>query len=601
MKIKSQGIETTTRRTMWRGAWIVASVGALTTCAMAQRPPIVGPQVRVDAGNGTWAANETSAAAVGKEVVGTTNDWRRSPSRPNEIINMGVMVSNDAGQTWTDFLVRPPMANQSNVEGDPMTAYDHRTGTLWVGAISFAGNGGVYVARKNAGQNTFQPSVMARATGSADKCWMAAGRNHNTPNSTNLYVTYNQGVIRSTDMGQTWSSPISLGSGIGFQPYVGPNGEVYVTYWDFGTGVWLKRSFDSGATWSGPIKIATRLDTWSTQDGSRGPGNFRKPPLNTLAVDPDTGKLYCVYFDTTNIVNGNRNLDLYLTTSTNQGTTWSTPKVINLDANPPGDQLFPWLEIDRTGRLHLHFFDSRHTVQNDGVMNGMYDNYYSYSDDGGATWTEVRLTPNSWNCNDDGLDRSQQFLGDYSGIAATNHYSYPCYVSTQNGDTDTFTHTIVNRNILVDTFTVVFGTLLSGGIFELNRTDDARMVIQNGQTFLITQSPVTLEVGGTVPWKSASDLLFRVEGHVTLANLTQRMDLMDWTLNGGNGDWVNLDQRPASQTDTVVDVTVASGAGKYVRSSDGAIRGRLRIRDDVPAFLAAWEARADQVRWSVTP
>ena len=126
-----------------RGASIVAAIGILASAAFAQRPPIVGPQVRVDVGNGTWAANENSAAAAGFEVVGTANDWRRSPTRANEIINMSVMVSNNAGQTWTDFLVRPPQANQSNVEGDPMTAYDARTGTLWVGAISFAGNGGL--------------------------------------------------------------------------------------------------------------------------------------------------------------------------------------------------------------------------------------------------------------------------------------------------------------------------------------------------------------------------------------------------------------------------------------------------------------------------
>lgn len=584
-----------------RGVSIVAAIGTLASAAFAQRPPIIGPQVRVDVGNGTWAANENSAAAAGLEVVGTANDWRRSPTRANEIINMSVMVSNNAGQSWTDFLVRPPQANQSNVEGDPMAAYDARTGTLWVGAISFASNGGVYVARKNAGQNTFQPSVMARATGSADKCWMAAGRNHTTPNSTNLYITYNQGVIRSTDMGQTWSSPIGLGSGIGFQPYVGPNGEVYVQYWDFSTGIWLRRSLDSGQTWSAPIKIATRLDTWGTQDGSRGPGTFRKPPMNTLAVDPLTGKLYCVYFDTTNIVNGNRNLDLYLTTSTNQGSTWSTPKIINSDANPPGDQMFPWLEVDRTGRLHLHFFDTRNTVQNDGVANGMYDNYYAYSDDGGATWSEVRLTPNSWNCNDDGLDRGQQFLGDYSGLATTSNFTYPCYTSTQNGDPDTFMHTIINRNILVDTFIVVFGTWIGGGLDDLNRSDDVWLKIRNGQTFLITQSPITLEVEGAAPWASASEVLFRFEGHVTLANLTLRMDLTDWTLNGGEGDWVNVDQRPAPQADTIVDVNVTSGAAKYVRDGDGRIKGRLRIRDDAPAFLASWELRADQIRWSVTP
>ncbi len=411
-------------------------------------PPVVGPQVRVDANGGTQAANETSCASVDGapgEIVATANDWR--DSNPNEIIRMSVAVSNDFGQTWTDFLLRPPAQNQSTVEGDPMTCYDPRTGTLWVGAISFAGNGGLYVARKNPGQNTFQPAVMARATSSADKCWMAAGPIPGNPNSTRVYIAYNQGVIYSSDMGNTWNTPRALGSGIGFLPRVGPEGELYVAYWDFATGVMLRRSFDGGDTFDPAIRIATRMDTWGTQDGSRFPGNFRVPPMNSLAVDPNNGTLYCVFFDTTNIVNGQRNVDLYLTRSTDKGSTWTTPRVINMDNSPPGDQFFPWLEVDRAGRIHMVFSDSRNTVQNDGVTNGMFDAYYAMSADGGETWSEYRLTPNSYNCNNDGLNRSQQFLGDYNGLGLGGDFAYPNYISTQNGDTDMFVHTIQNRSL----------------------------------------------------------------------------------------------------------------------------------------------------------
>lgn len=411
-------------------------------------PPIVGPQVRVDVGGGTQAANETSAASVDgapNEIIATANDWRQS--NPGEIIRMSVAVSNDFGQTWTDFLVRPPAQNQSSVEGDPMTCYDPRTGTLWVGAISFAGNGGLYVARKNPGHSTFQPAVMARATSGADKGWMTAGIIPGNPNSTRVYIAYNQGVISSSDMGQTWTAPVSLGSGIGFCPRVGPEGELYVAYWDFANGVMLRRSFNGGSSFDPAIRIATRMDTWSTQDGSRFPGNFRVPPMNYLAVDPNNGTLYCVYFDTTNIVNGQRNVDLYFTESTDKGSTWSTPRVINADNNPPGDQFFPWLEVDRAGRIHMVFYDSRHTVQNDGVINGMFDAYYATSADGGDTWSEFRLTPNSFNCNDDGLNRSQQFMGDYNGLGLGGDFAYPNYVSTQNGDTDMFVHTIENRSL----------------------------------------------------------------------------------------------------------------------------------------------------------
>ena len=411
--------------------------------AMAGPTPKIGPQVRMDVAGGKFAANETSAASTEKtplEVVGVWNDWRRST--PSEIINMGVAVSLDGGLTWTDFLVRPPLPNQSNVEGDPMTAYDNRTGTLWVGAISFAGNGGLYVARKVPGSTLFEPSVMARAGGGADKCWMAAGAAPNDPNQTRVYIAYNQGVLRSSDMGTTWTGPVPLATGIGFLPRVGPNGELYVAYWDLSNGVMLKRSLDGGLNFT-THRMATRLDVWGVQDGSRFPGTFRVPAFSYLAVDLKDGTLYCVYFDTTNRVGINYNVDLYFTKSTDKGDTWTPPVIINKDATPPGDQFFPWLEVDRLARIHMVFFDSRNTIQDDNTVHGMFDAYYMTSCDRGATWQEYRLTPTPFDSDNDGLNRPSQFLGDYNGLALAQNRVYPCYLSTQNGDPDIFTNVIL--------------------------------------------------------------------------------------------------------------------------------------------------------------
>jgi hypothetical protein len=328
-----------------------------------------------------------------------------------------------------------------------MTAYDDRTGTLWVGAISFASNGWrLFAARKIAGQPAFEPSVMASITGFADKGWMAAGPAPGNPNATNVYIAYNLGVLRSTNMGDTWTGPVALGTGIGFLPRVGPNGELYVAFWDYGSGVLLKRSFDGGQTFGPEIRIATRMDVWGTQSHSRFPGTFRVPPFNYLAVDQNNGTLYCVYFDTTNIVGGNYNIDLYFTKSSNQGLTWTTPVVINNDNVPPGDQFWPWIEVDEESNLHMVFLDSRHTVQNDDVVNGLLDAYYSFSNDGGAAWQEFRLTLVSFDSDNDGLrsypNRANQGLGDCLGLARSQDRVYPCYLSTQNDDPDIYTHVV---------------------------------------------------------------------------------------------------------------------------------------------------------------
>jgi len=406
--------------------------------------PEVGPQVRVDE-SGIDAANETSIAASltnPDEVVATWNDWRDSGL--NEVVRMGVSVSLDGGATWNDRLVRPPLPNRSDVEGDPMTAYDPRTGDLWVGAISFASNGGLYSARKIAGSTSFEPSVQIGQLFFADKGWMAAGPRPGDPLSTNVYIAYNEGVRRSLDGGQTWSQAVDIGSGLGFLPRVGPDGTLHVSSWDGSDRHVLRKSTNGGVTFGPSITIATRLDVWDTQDGSRFPGNFRVPSINTLAVDPNSGVLYAVYPDTTNIVGGNANVDLYFTRSDDDGQTWSAPVALAIDGLlGVGDQFFPWLEVDGDGTLHLVYYDSQNTEQDDNQQDGFLDAYYAQSTDGGGNFTIFRLTEEPFNSRDDGLDRGlSQFMGDYLGLAYSGSKVYPCYPSSQNGDTDIFVHSI---------------------------------------------------------------------------------------------------------------------------------------------------------------
>ncbi len=404
--------------------------------ASAAAAPTIGPPIRIDTGGLSWA-NETTASAAEPfphRIVAGWNDYR-------ENIRSGFGLSFDGGRTWTDFILRPPAGFEASVEGDPMVAHDDRTGTLWAGAISFATNGGIYVARLDPGESTFGPAVMAE-TGFVDKGWMAAGLRFGEPDSTRLYCAYNLGIIWSDDFGETWTNPVPLGSGIGFLPRVGPNGELYVAYWDFDTGVNLWRSLDGGVNFTNH-QIAIRMDVWGTQDGSRAPGNFRTPSLSYLDVDPNDGTLYAVYFDTTDIDPGpptRWNLDLYFTKSIDKGTTWTTPAVINQDASPTGDQMFPWVEVDRSGRIHIVYLDSRNVIQDDGdtpASEGFYDAYYMYSTDGGDVWTEARLTPTTW--SSDGVS----FTGDYNGMAVAGDHVAPVYIQMgPNSNEDIYTNVI---------------------------------------------------------------------------------------------------------------------------------------------------------------
>lgn len=398
---------------------------------------LVGEAVQVDSTRGPEPCNETTISAASSnplEIVAGWNDYREGSPRT------GIGLSLDGGETWTDSLLRPAAPYRALTEGDPMTTGDDRTGTLWAGGISFAGNGGVFVARKEPGAPVFGDPVMARVTGGADKGWMAAGPDPATPDQTRVYIAYNEGLLSSADMGDTWDGPVSLGSGLGFLPRVGPAGELYVAYWDFFDRVELLRSFDGGLSFDPPLLIAQRMDVWGI-DGSRVPGDYRVASLQGLAVDPRDGTLYAVYPDTTDLTSGNFNVDVYFTKSFDRGNTWTVPVILNADALPTGDQFFPWIEIDRSGRLHVTFYDTRNSAQSDNAPQALIDAYYAFSDDGGLSWTERRLTPSAFDTGQDGFGGA--FIGDYIGLSNAGKRTIPCYMSTApNASADIFVNVI---------------------------------------------------------------------------------------------------------------------------------------------------------------
>lgn len=559
---------------------VAGSVAFIVPPALASGPPVIGPQVRVDTAGGTAGANETTASSSEVnplEIVAGWNDYRESGG-----VRSGFSLSLDGGKTWNGFILRPEAPFQAGTEGDPMTAYDPRTGYLWAGAISFAGNGGLYIARKAPGATEFETPVMAQQAGGVDKGWMVAGPRRNQPNTTRLIAAYNFGVIWSDDFGETFTSPFSLGPGLGFLPRIGPEGELYVGYWDYtgsGQGLRLKRSLDDGQTFT-THNVATRMDVWGTQDGSRVPGTFRCPMLLYFDVDQNTGHLYAAYFDTTNIVNGNRNLDLYFTRSTDQGTTWTTPVIINSDANPPGDQFWPWLEVDRDGRLHIICFDSRHTIQDDNQTDGWFDAYYLYSEDHGATWVEHRLTSESWNSADDGILGNSQFLGDYLGMGVAKNRLFPIYIDTTGGSSQLFTNVIsfpVQAQVMAAE--VIFGTPLDGAVAEVLESDDQYLRVRSRFGFTAIE-PNVAEVEFTAMLDGIIDeLRVTVESGINHPAGSATIRAYDNDIDG----FVVIGQYSIALEESM-ETVIANNASRFI---NGANEVRIRSRQVVTAVFTA--------------
>ena len=161
---------------------------------------------------------------------------------------------------------------------------------------------------------------------------------------------------KSLDGGQTFAGPVQVSDGWYFtinpSPSVGPDGELYVTWWDWGTKISFDRSVDGGQTW-------LRKDILIE-------GNLRRPQSIVIAEGPPIsavdrsygpyrGRLYVVYTD---VRFGSP--DILLRYSVDRGDTWSEPVRVNDDAPGNGaEQGLASIAIDGNGHVQVQFLDRR--------------------------------------------------------------------------------------------------------------------------------------------------------------------------------------------------------------------------------------------------
>ncbi len=279
-----------------------------------------------------------------------------------------------------------------------------------------------------------------------DKPMIAVDTNPNSPFRDSVYVAWdnaslNQGkssandallFARSTDGGKTFSSSIAVNKltggpseVIGADPFVGPNGEVYVAWHDVENNrLMFNRSFDGGVTFGQEQEIAPTVVAFD--DGI--PAMASRRALLYPACDADRssgthrGTLYCSWMDETT-TNGT---DIFVARSTDRGTSWSAKVRVNDDpAGVRKDQFNQWLSVDPvTGSVNLSWNDARNDP-NDVKT----DIFFSQSTNGGVSFAaNVKVTTamsDESSANPD-ADAGNQY-GDYEGIVAFGGVVHPIW------------------------------------------------------------------------------------------------------------------------------------------------------------------------------
>lgn len=363
-----------------------------------------------------------------------------NPRNPRELVaafqtGARIAYSRDSGEHWD--LVSGTEPRGYAVSGDVSVTYDNQ-GHAFLCYIAFdklgtenywghnATRNGIFVRRSLDGGKTWQRPqvpVIEHPTRPGipfeDKPYIVADHTGG-PYAGQLYVgwtefTLTQSIIlfsRSTDDGTTWSEPLRIstqaglprddnGAVEGFSGAVGPDGTVYAV-WADGSHIVFTSSRDGGKSFapSRPI-LDIAPPYFHITDVDRTDG------FPVIAVDPHggggAGTLYVAWSDYRN-----GDVDIFCSTSRDRGRAWTPAVRVNSDPLHNGaDQFFQWLAVDPvSGAANLVFYDRRRDPDNQKAFVVL-----ARSTDGGKSfqnyaWTRKQFDPN------------QDFLGDYTGIAA---------------------------------------------------------------------------------------------------------------------------------------------------------------------------------------
>ena len=412
------------------------------------------------------------------------NKSRTLAAGSNEIFRdpMRGYFSADGGNSWGSVDLPLPASlsgtNDSRFGSDPSLAFDTKGNVFYSYIVVFFGGGNgvngseMAVARSSDGGKSY-PNVnfFSFETGSNhfnDKPMITTDTNANSPFKDNAYVVWDAsaggsaggGVRfgRSSDAGSTFAvgradDPGGPGKAIGADPFVGPNGEVYVAWNDYAANaIAFNRSFDGGATWDKQSYIALKNLAFDIAI----PAEFNRGALVYPACDsdrsngPNRGRIYCSWMD---LASGG-NTQIYMAYSDDRGSHWSAAQNVG-DALTNVDRFNHWMSVDPTnGEVNVAFYDTRNDTTGSRYMT---DYYLARSAAGGTSFgPDVRASDQSSNEHDCNGIFPCQFInygnqqGDYAGLVAFGGTAHPIWVdSRRNSETSSS----CSRGLMEEVFT----------------------------------------------------------------------------------------------------------------------------------------------------
>src|ERR1700680_5017011 len=397
-------------------------------------------QVNVDANGHNIvgdAANEPSIAVDPTNPSKMTIGWRQFNSVQSNFRQGGWGYTTDGGTSWTF-----PGVLENNVFRSDPVLNSNETGNFFYLSLlqSFCDD----MWRSLNGGQSWTRLPPEGGGGGGDKEWFTIDKTNGTGHgfqyqawSTAATCSFGQ-FSRSTDGGVTWMSPINIpNSPVWGTLDVDTNGNLFIGGGDFGSQFYCIRSSNAQNGNVTPTfdQVTTVNLGGSIEFGAAiNPGGLAGQIF--LAVDRSgTSTNNHIYMlasvQPTGANNGN---DVMFVRSTNGGQTFSAPHRINDD--PINHNKWHWfgtLSVAPNLRIDAVWLDTRNASNNtDSQL------FYSYSTDGGNTWSANVAASNSFNPF---LGYpNQNKIGDYITIVSDNTGGNVAYSATFNLNPNTNQH-----------------------------------------------------------------------------------------------------------------------------------------------------------------
>jgi Secretion system C-terminal sorting domain len=351
--------------------------------------------------------------------------WRR----------VGYSYSTDFGATWSaSALIDSTLLGGGLLRNSDASVTVDTAGNFYITTIALNNvnsNGTLAIFKSTDGGITFPIGQILAQGYNEDKEMVTTDLVPGSSFRNNIYISWSRlnlspdiRLIRSTNGGVSWSAPVNVSSsstnGQGSDPAVGVNGEVYVVWVNYSYNTqYFNKSTNGGLSFGTPVIVASGTAPyipWS----QTGPTTFP-----SIAVDfsggPGNGNIYITWCD-----GRNGDADVFLSRSTDHGSTWSSAIRVNNDPVSNGKvQAWPWIAVNDSGKIAILFYDTRNTP-----TTNIIEAWLALSDNGGASFTNEVLSSVQSPTN---KPNSDVRFGDYIGVDFWGNKVVPVWTDERSG------------------------------------------------------------------------------------------------------------------------------------------------------------------------